>query len=87
MALMLDHQRYKGLSCVHEFVGKNKNHGDCTQICPTCLLPVLVKVNDFLNLAIVTSFPFVETLAIDLIDFLFDGPSCLIEFFREAFSY
>jgi hypothetical protein len=48
---------------------------------------MLVKVNNFLNLAIATSFPFVETLAIDLIDFLFDGPPCLFEFLREAFSY
>ncbi len=48
---------------------------------------MLVKVNNFLNLAIASSFPFVEAIAVDLIDFLFDGPSCLIEFFREAFSY
>jgi len=48
--------------------------------------PCLSKWNNFLNLAIATSFPFVETLAVDVIDFLFDGPSCLNEFWERLLA-
>jgi hypothetical protein len=40
-------------------------------------------VNNFLNPIATPSFPFIETLAMDLNDSLFDGPSCLTKFFKR----
>jgi len=39
-------------------------------------------VNNFLNPIATTSSPSIETLAMDLDDSLFDGPSCLLSFLK-----
>lgn len=40
---------------------------------------MFVKINNFLNPAIITCSPSIETPTTNMGDYLFDGPSCLIE--------
>jgi hypothetical protein len=63
-----------------------KNHGDCTPKQPVVLLLMLLKVNHFVNPTLITSFPYVETFTTYLKDFLFYGPSCLIEFLEKLLA-
>lgn len=40
---------------------------------------MFVKINNFLNPTIITCSPSIETPTTNMGDYLFDGPSCLIE--------
>jgi len=46
MALMFD-PRFKGLTCVCEFVGREKTVEIIHEYDQQCLLPMFVKVNNF----------------------------------------